>query len=74
MKEEKSMDQAIRDEVRELGERDISAEKAMELYQMNDRYYRRTVNHKTRRGAEELYIRREACALYMKERYGVDLK
>lgn len=74
MKEEKSMDQAIRDEVRELWERDISEEKAMDLYQLNDRYYRRTVNHKTRRGAAELYIRREACALYLKERYGVDLR
>ena len=74
MKEEKSMDQAIRDEVRELWERDISEEKAMDLYRLNDRNYQRTVNHKTRRGAAELYIRREACALYLKERYEVDLK
>lgn len=74
MKEERSMEQAIQDEMRELWERDISREKAMDLYQLNDRYYRRTVNHKTRRGAAELYIKREACALYLKERYGVDLK
>ena len=74
MKEEKSMDQAIRDEVRELWKRDISEERAVELYREKDLNYRRTVNHKTRRGAAELYIRREACALYLKERYGVDLK
>ena len=74
MTENRSMDQAILDEVRELWKRDISEKMAMDLYQMNDRYYRRTVNHKTRRGEAELYIRREACALYLKERYGVDLK
>lgn len=74
MKEEKSMDQAIRDEVRELWERNISEERAVELYREKDLYYRRTVNHKTRRGAAEMYIQREACALYLKERYEVDLK
>ena len=60
--------------MRELWERDISREKAMDLYRLNDWSYQRTVNHKTRRGAAELYIRREACALYLKERYEVDLK
>lgn len=74
MKEEKSMEQAIRDEVRELWERDISEEKAMDLYREKDLNYRRTVNHKTRRGAAEIYIQREACALYLKERYEVDMK
>ena len=74
MMEERSMEQAIQDEMRELWERDISREKAMDLYQLNDRNYQRTVNHKTRRGAAELYIKREACALYLKERYEVDLK
>ena len=68
------MHQAIRDEVQELWKRDISEEKAVELYREKDLYYRRTVNHKTRRGAAEMYIQREACALYLKERYGVDLK
>ena len=74
MKEEKSMEQAIRDEVRELWERDISEERAVELYREKDLNYRRTVNHKTRRGAAEMYIQREACALYLKERYEVELK
>lgn len=74
MTENRSMDQAIRDEVRELRKRDISEKIAMDLYQLNDWCYRKTVNHKTRRSAPELYIRREACALYLKERYGGDLK
>lgn len=74
MMEERSMEQAIQDEVRELWERDISEERAVELYREKDLNYRRTVNHKTRRGAAELYIQREACALYLKERYEVDLK
>lgn len=74
MMEERSMEQAIQDEMRELWERDISREKAVELYREKDLNYRRTVNHKTRRGAAEIYIQREACALYLKERYEVDLK
>lgn len=74
MNTQRTLEQAIRNEVRELWERDISEDKALDLYQLNDRYYQRTVNHKTRRGAAELYIRREGCALYLKERYGVDLK
>lgn len=74
MTENRSMEQAIREEVRELWERDISEERAVELYREKDLNYRRTVNHKTRRGAAEMYIQREACALYLKERYEVELK
>lgn len=74
MKKERSMEQAIQDEMRELWERDIPEERAVELYREKDLNYRRTVNHKTRRGAAEIYIQREACALYLKERYEVDLK
>lgn len=57
-----------------FGNGTFPGEKAMDLYRLNDRNYQRTVNHKTRRGAAELYIHREACALYLKERYGVDLR
>lgn len=68
------MEQAIRDMADDLQERNISEEKARAIYHINDRNYRNTVNHKTLRGSTELYIRREECALYMKERYGVDMK
>lgn len=74
MKKERSMEQAIQEEARDLWERDIPEERAVELYREKDLNYRRTVNHKTRRGAAEIYIQREACALYLKERYEVDLK
>lgn len=73
MKQEKTMEQAILKEARDLWERDISEEKARDLYRLNDGYYRKTVNHKTRRGSADLYIRREGCALYLKERYGVEI-
>lgn len=73
MEKERSMEQAIQEEAGDLWERDISEEKARDLYRLNDGYYRKTVNHKTCRGSTKLYIRREGCALYLKERYGVDL-
>ncbi len=73
MKTEKTMDQAIRDAANELAERNISQEKAIDLYGINDKNYRQTVNHKTRRGSTEMYIRREGCALYLKERFGVEV-
>ena len=67
------MEQAIRDVADDLQERNISEEKARDIYHINDRNYRNTVNHKTRRGSTELYIRREGCALYLKERYGAEI-
>lgn len=70
----KNMEQEIRDMVNDLTARNISEERAVELYAEIDRNYRETVNHKTQRGSAELYIRREGCALYLKKRYGVDLR
>lgn len=74
MEQERSMEQAIRDMADSLQERNVPERTARDIYHITDRNYRNTVNHKTRRGSTELYIRREGCALYLKERYGVDLK
>ena len=68
------MDQAIRDVANQLVQRDITKARAEEMYREYDQRYRSTVNHKTRRGSSEMYVRREGCALYLKERYGVEVQ
>ena len=55
----KNMEQEIRDMANDLTARNISEERAVELYAEIDRNYRETVNHKTQRGSAELYVRRE---------------
>lgn len=74
MEQERTMEQAIRDVVQELETRRVPEEQAREIYMRLDMRYKYTVNHKTRRCSTELYIRREGYALYLKERYGVDMK
>lgn len=74
MNTQRTLEQAIRDMADDLQGRNISEGKARDIYHINDRNYRNNINHKTHRGSTELYIRREGCALYLKERYGVDMK
>lgn len=72
MKRERTMEQAIQDYAAELAVRKVTETHARELYDGHDERYRRDLLYKSDSWVES-YIRREGCALYLKERYGVDL-
>lgn len=73
MKEIRSMEQAICDEVAGMRQRGVSEKDAREKWHHYDESYRYTVNHKTRRGAVDLYILREACERYMRDEFGAEV-
>lgn len=66
MKHERTLDEAIRDEVEYIKFRRIPEDKAKTLYEEYDDRYRRSVE--TRRGDERyFYVLREAYGAYLKE-------
>lgn len=69
MRSERTMEEAIRDEMEYLKFRRVPEDKAKTLYEEYDMRYRRAVE--TRRGDPVyFYTLREACGAYLKEVYG----
>lgn len=69
----KTMHDAIRSEADQMHKRGVTLADAKRKYFEYHASYVDTVNHKTHRGSTDLYNLREACALYIKEAFGVEV-
>lgn len=72
MNTQRALEQAIRNEVKDLKFRGVSEEKARALYAEYDWRYRKELTEKIG-NPTVLYIYREGAAIYLQEEFGVEI-